>query len=138
MYDAKTLELKGVKTFTYSGGRNLGIESITYDAAIGRYVSFTEKNPCLLIQFDKNFSIVDERPIDGIREVSAITYHNHSIWVLSDEEMKIYKLNPSTFSIEAKWSVPVLNPEGICFSKDGKLWIMSDDQEAVFLIPTIE
>lgn len=132
IFYAQTLLVKEIKSFTYSGGRNLGMESLVYDVMNGKYIGFTEKEPCLLLQFDKNFSLISQRPLDGIQEVSSITFYNNALWVLSDEGMSITKLDPITFQTISKWEVPILNPEGICFSKTGKLLIVSDDQEELF------
>jgi hypothetical protein len=40
-------------------------------------------------------------------------------------------LNPITYQVEITWKIPVLNAEGICFSPNGDLIIMSDDMQQV-------
>lgn len=132
VYNSSNLELQKIIPFMYNGGRNLGMESITYDPSNGNFVGFSEKEPCLLMQFNKAFQLIDQHHIEGLREVSSVTYYQNALWVLSDEERTIYKVDPTTFSIENKWVIPILNPEGICFTKEGNLKIVSDDQEEIF------
>ena len=132
IYNASDLKLKSVKYFSYQGARNMGMESLTYDPIRKVFIGFTEKDPSLLLKFDESFKIISEIPVSGIREVSGITYYNNYLWALSDEEMAVYKLDPTTFTIISKWTISILNPEGICFSEDGKLLIISDDMEKLF------
>lgn len=121
-----------VHPFVYSGGRNEGIEAVAYDPSTDMYVAFTEKDPCLFVRFSLDFQIKDELTVSGIREVSGMTVYKNAYYVLSDEEMMVFKVRPSDLSIESSWKVPVPNPEGICFNLEGKMLIISDDGNTVY------
>jgi uncharacterized protein YjiK len=73
--------------------------------------------------------VIDETPF---KEASSITYHHGSLWLLSDEQMMIYQINPTNFSIINQWKIPVLNPEGICFDAKENLIILSDDRKTLY------
>jgi uncharacterized protein YjiK len=122
-------------SISVSGGRNEGVEAGTYNATDKTHLLFTEKNPARLMLFSDNFggnTAYIEFP--GIKEVSSCTFFEGSLWILSDEERIIYKTDyPKGKNIIAKYSIPVLNPEGICFLPDGTLVIASDDLYKLFI-----
>lgn len=47
-------------------------------------------------------------------------------------------MNAADFSVEKKWSVPVYNPEGVCFDNDGTMRIVSDDTQRLYVFPNPE
>lgn len=127
-------DLKPLRTlnFTYSGGRNKGIESITYNQAKKRFVLITESDPAIIFETDSNFVQLNEKEWNNSRDVSAATYYQDHIWILSDEDMTVFKCNPLTYEIIGKWKINVLNPEGIVFDKNNRMIILSDDLERMY------
>lgn len=133
--DETTWKLKGTHSMNYSGARNKGFESITYIPEKKHFIVITEKNPLLLMETDEKFNVVNQFEFSGISDISSATYHDHKLYLLSDEDHTIFKVNTEDFSIENKWSIPVYNPEGICFDKDGGLRIVSDDMHRLYIFP---
>jgi uncharacterized protein YjiK len=131
VYDALTLKFISSYPVNYSGGRNDGVEAICRNETKNCFVLITEKNPSVLFETDTNFQIISERP-SPVEEVSAVTWHNGSLYILSDEAHTVYKVDPTTYSILAQWPVMVTNPEGICFNSKGELIILSDDRAMFF------
>jgi len=133
IFDLKTLELVRTINVPYSGGRNKAYEAITYNKAKGKFILFTEKSPIYLFELDSDFKTVNEIELTGIaRDVSAATYYNDFLWILSDEDMTVFKLDPNSYKVLAKWKLPVLNPEGLTFDKDGNMVVLSDDLQKIY------
>ena len=78
-----------VYTVPYNGGRNKGIESITYNAAKKCMIAITEKSPTKLYEFNENFNVKNEIELDFFRDVSSATYFASKLWVLSDEDHSV-------------------------------------------------
>ncbi len=120
---------------TLMAGRNEGVESGTFDEQNRQHVVFTEKNPVELLIFNEEFNIgsAQHHKIKGIKEVSACTFYQGRLWVLSDEERTVYETDyPEGKNILRRYQIPVLNPEGLCFLPDGTMVIASDDLEKLF------
>lgn len=134
IFDIQTLTLQRTIYVPYSGGRNKAYESITFNQAKGVFVLFTEKDPIYLFELNKDFQVVNEIRMDKLaRDVSGVTFYNNHLWVLSDEDRTIFKLNPKTYTVVDSWRLNVVNPEGIAFDKEGNLYILSDDMERMYI-----
>jgi uncharacterized protein YjiK len=132
VFTPEGLKLTKTVPIQYTGGRNAGFESISWDAEEQVFYAFTEHQPCLLYRFSASFEVLDEQAVSGIQEVSAVTIRNGRLWVLSDEARTVYLLNPSKDGIEASWKLPVINPEGMAFDATGRLFILSDDRATLY------
>jgi uncharacterized protein YjiK len=135
--DANNMK-KLVRRFTipYNGPRNQGFESIAMSEAGDTLYLITEKSPVLLYRvcMDKNGmnQAYDYVPLKQFKEISSCTYYQGKWWLLSDEERTVYQCDKD-FNIEKSYRIPVLNPEGICFSQEGKMLIVSDDLHKIFV-----
>lgn len=126
-------------TIPYHGARNKGYEAITYNPTTKKFLLFIEKDPAKIFELDENFNKVNEIDISKLAiDISGASYHNGFLWLLSDEDQKIMKLDPSNYRVLAAWKIPILNPEGITFTKDGKLIIMSDGMKQMFYFNSID
>ena len=130
--DEKTLKLEKTLMVNNQGPRNLGFESMTHLPIANNFLMATEKSPCTFYQFTNEFQLVNQFTIDGITEVSAMTYYDNYLYVLSDEAATVYKVNPADYSILKSWKVPMNNPEGITFNAQGQMMIISDDMGKLF------
>ena len=65
-------------------------------------------------------------------ELSSVTYHEGFYYFLTDEGHAVMKCDPNDYSILETWHIPVNNPEGITFDKEGNLIIVSDDMAELF------
>jgi len=117
----------------YNGGRNKGYEGLTYNKAKGVFSLFVEKDPLYVYELNEKLERINEINLgDLARDISAATYYDNHLWVLSDEDRTIFKLNPNDYSVLAKWKIPVLNAEGITFLPDGNLIVASDALERLY------
>lgn len=138
LFNVSDLKLVRTIPLDYMGARNSGIESLTYNKTKNCFVALTEKDPLYLYELDENFRVINRIDYGNLPDVSAITYHNDVLYLLSDEGMTISKLNPDDYSIIKTWKINVLNPEGICFSPEGKIVIAADDLERFYFFENPE
>jgi uncharacterized protein YjiK len=116
----------------FSGSRNLSFESLTYNPETKMFYAATEKKPAQLFEFDQNFNMLNQYSIKGIKEVSALNWHNGQLYILSDEQHTIFKADVSNRTIIQQWEIPVINPEGLAFDENDNLLIVSDDMNKLF------
>ena len=133
VFDNASLELIRTVTIPYFGGRNKAYECITYNPEREVYIIITEKDPIILFELDASLNTVNEIRLGKIaRDISGATYHNNALWLLSDEDRQVIKVNPSNYEVQDRWVVPIVNPEGIAFTKEGDLLLVSDDMEKLY------
>jgi uncharacterized protein YjiK len=122
----------------YSGGRNSGFEALTYNPIKKAYITVTEKNPTTIFELDNDLRITGQIPINFSRDVSAATFYKGFLYLLSDEDRLIIKVDPSNYTFIKSWKINVLNPEGIAFLNDGKILIVADDLERIYTFNPID
>ena len=82
---------------------------------------------------DSNFSITKQTDISDVAsDISSARFYKNELFLLSDEDMTLIKVNPETFEVIQKWRIPVINPEGLAFDKNGNILITSDDMQRLF------
>jgi len=117
----------------YSGGRNKGYEAIAFNKSKNSFVVITERDPITLFELDANFKITNQIDLAAIaHDISSAYYYQDALWLLSDEDMMLLKLNPQTYEVLQKWALPVINPEGFTFDRDGNLIIACDDMQRLY------
>lgn len=132
-YDPKTLNCSRIVTVPYQGGRNSGYEAFTFNKSKNSFILITEKNPITLFEFDIDFNVKNQFDLSKIaRDISSATFHNDFLYLLSDEDRSVLKLNPTTYEVIEKWVLPVINPEGLTFDKDGNLVVSCDDLQRIY------
>jgi uncharacterized protein YjiK len=134
IFDISTLQLQRTIYLPYGGGRNKGYEAFTFNQAKQRFVLITEKDPIYLLELDADFNIVNEYQMDFLAaDISSATWFDDHLWLLSDEDMMVLRLDPVTYEVLNRWKIPVINPEGIVFPDANTMWILSDDMEKIFV-----
>jgi uncharacterized protein YjiK len=117
------------------GDLNSGLEGITYDPAEKKFYLINEKNPLLLITLDQNLVEIKRDTLNFSKDVSGIFYDSELkvLWILSDENQRIYKTDFSGNPIE-EFRIKVTQPEGIAFNKArARLYIISDRTENLYV-----
>jgi uncharacterized protein YjiK len=132
VYNTSDLSLHKTLILHYGGGRNKGFESITYNPNKKVFVVITEKEPILIREYNEDFVLKNEIEFKGVADISAATYHNGHIYLLSDEDMVIMKASADDYSVIERKKIPIINPEGIAFGSDGTMYITSDDMERIY------
>lgn len=132
-YDPKTLNCSRIVTVNYQGGRNSGYEAFSFNKSKNSFILITEKNPITLFELDIDFNVKNQFDLSKIaRDISSATFHNDFLYLLSDEDRSVLKLNPTTYEVIEKWVLPVINPEGLTFDKDGNLIVSCDDLQRIY------
>jgi uncharacterized protein YjiK len=132
-YEITSLQLIKSYTIPYEGARNKGYESFDFNKTTNSYSLITESNPILLFELDKDFKVTNQTDLSKIAsDISSARYYNGSLWLLSDEDMMLLKLNPTNYEVISKWSLPVINPEGLTFDNEGNILISCDDMQRVY------
>jgi len=126
--DVATLEEIHAVQWHHGGGRNEGVEALVWLNESRRLLAATEKDPQFFTLFDESIQPLYSFRVEGIEEVSALTFHQGNVYVLSDEQATIYKLSKDLKKVETQWPVPMINPEGLVFTDDNKVIVLSDDQ----------
>ncbi|TVR42419.1 MAG: hypothetical protein EA392_00340 [Cryomorphaceae bacterium] len=133
VFDLETFQLERTVSVPYGGGRNKAFESITFNRSRNCFIMLTEKDPIFLFELDKNLNLINEIDMENVAsDISAATWHNGFLWLLSDEDMHVIKLDPTSYKVLNKWYVPIINPEGIAFDRNGRMVIVSDDMERLY------
>ncbi len=130
-----SISLKKSKTITvpFGGGRNRGYEALTFNKSKNSFVLIVEKDPITLFELDVNFVITNQIDLSKIaRDIAAASYYDNFLWLLSDEDRTVFKLNPNTYEVLGKWELPLINPEGLAFDKNGNLLITCDDMQRIY------
>lgn len=130
----KDLNLIRSKTIPYGGGRNKGYEAFTFNQAKKCFVMLTEKDPLLLFELNESLEVINEIRLEKLaRDISSATFYNNHLYLLSDDDREVIKLNPSNYEVIQRWQIPIINPEGFVFLKDGKLMVVSDDRAMIYI-----
>lgn len=139
VFDQATLTLQRTVHLPYGGGRNKSYEAFTFNPVTGRYILLTEKDPIYLFELDTALNVVNEWDMNHLAaDISAATFYNGHLWLLSDEDMHIIRLDPVTREETGRWYVPIINPEGMVFTDEGKLIVISDDMERMYFFEISE
>ena len=117
---------------SYHGGMNLGYEGITYNEAKKCFLIATEKTPMWFFELNNDLVKINEKKMKIASDVSGLCFHDNFLYIVSDEDQTVMKLNPNDYSVIQKWQIPVTNPEGIAFDKQGNLIIVSDFEQTIF------
>ncbi len=126
----ETLKKIAEKHIPFSGRLNRGFEGITYNTNSKEFLVITEENPCQIIRLDKDFNVIAYHDLQ-ISEASDLAFFKNDIWVISDVNATIYKLDSNNFNVKESWAINVLNPEGITFSEN-QMIVVSDNLEKIY------
>lgn len=138
VFNLADLSYKKTIQLEYHGARNSGFESITYNTETEHFLLVSEKDPIWIKEYDKNFNLLSQYSFQEARDISAAQFYLNKLWLLSDEDMKLYRLNSSSMKVEKIFSInTILNPEGFYFDSSGKLCIISDDMQTIYFFDQI-
>ena len=131
-FSRKDFTLQRTTNIPYEGGRNRGFEGIT-KSPDGSWLLFTEKDPVWMFTLDEKMHEINRMKWELPGDVSAAVWFKNSLWLLSDERAEVWQTDWKTGTILKRFKIPVLNPEGLAFSKDGKMYILSDDGQKLYV-----
>lgn len=129
----ESLKVQRTVSVPYSGKRNSGFESIANNQNLGVHILITEKEPILIFELDSNFGVIRSMPFSATADISAATWHNNHLWLLSDEDRMVLKLNPKTYKVLKSWHIPdVAKPEGIAFLSPNTMLAVCDRESKLY------
>jgi uncharacterized protein YjiK len=128
--NANDFTIKSRINIPFKGRANSAFESITFNGT--NWLLFTEKHPCLLFIFSDNLTLIEKKNVIVPADVSAATWNNGRLWLLSDENSEIYLMKPSLTEIDQRFQINVNSAEGLTFLDDGTLLIVSDKNETLY------
>jgi uncharacterized protein YjiK len=133
VYQFKISDFSLINTFyvPFHGGNNSGFESLTFNEDKNKFILISEK-PTIIHEYDATFQKTGEIDIKGYSDISSVVFYKHKIWVLSDEDMTVSRLNATDYKLEKRFKIPVLNPEGITFDGLNQMIICSDDLQTIY------
>ncbi len=135
--DTATLRKIGEYDTPNGGKPNSGCEGIAWNEARHTWVLVKEKSPVSILEYDEQFHQIHEYPFDESSDLSGAYWWNGALYVLSDEDACIFRLNPQTYAVEQKYTLVILNPEALCFLPDGTFRIASDLMQAFYFFPKL-
>lgn len=133
LLDTNGVELKRGK-LNLKGKLNEGIEGICFDNKSKNYFLVNEKHPGLFVKTDLNFNVMFSKELKFAKDYSGLAYDDfdHSIWILSDESKKFYKVNEEG-KVLKQYKIFIEQPEGIAVDgKNKKIFIVSDKTERLY------
>lgn len=120
-------------TVPYAGGRNKGYEALVWNPVKERYLLITEREPVYVFELDAEWRVTSEQVFDRqVRDIASATWHDGAVWLLSDMDRLVLRCDPVDLRITHRYVVPVINPEGLAFDKNGILLVLSDDRQRIY------
>ena len=132
VYTEKDLSYVKKESFKIKKKENKGWEAITYLPDQKQLIAFQESDPVRYYLFSENLELLDKKKIKIVPEVSAATYYEGFLWLVSDEEQLISKVNLFEEEVIRQWKIDIKNPEGICFLHN-QLYIISDRKSTLYM-----
>lgn len=133
--DTEGIELFRRKVFD-SHKINNGPEGISYNENNNHFFIVNEKNPVLLIEYDREFQEIKRTKINFVKDLSGSDYEENTnkLWIISDESKLILKCNVDG-SINKKYKVNIDQIEGIAVDEDAKkIFLVSDKEEKLYIL----
>ncbi len=74
-----------------------GPEGITYNPFTKRFYIVNERNPCLLLELNKNMELINQCELDFTFDCTDVFFdtESRSLWMLSEESNKLFKCSTS-------------------------------------------
>ena len=117
----------------HTGARNRGYEALTYNPVKKEFYLFTESRPLLMLTLDEALRVKNRIELNLKTDISAACFHGVNLWLLSDEAAMVYLFNPAQNEAQARFRLSVINPEGLAWLNDGKLLVVSDDRQQLYV-----
>ncbi len=132
IYNALKGELDEVADIKARGEENEGFEGMVYIPERDVYVLVKERNPAVLYVYDADFDQMEATQIKSLDDVSGVTWHDDHLWLLSDENAEVIKVDPDSKEVVARYTIRATNAEGLCFLPNGDLVVASDENATLY------
>ena len=121
------------------GDANSGFEGVCYVPETDHFYVVLEKNPTLLLEIDREGTVVAFKETDFAGDLSGITWDSvtNCLIICSDQDASVTWTDMSGNAL-ATYAVDVVKAEGVALDREaGLLYVVSDDRELlhVFEVP---
>jgi len=108
-----------------------GLEGMTVNEKTGDIYVANEKGPAMIVRVHSDGEQFDSNEIEYLRDISGLAYDEELdlLWVLSDQDEKVYLTDLTGTEVLDSWDLPVKNPEGIAVNNNSDpkyLYIATD------------
>jgi uncharacterized protein YjiK len=132
LLDHKNLQKHHTYEVPYMASRNRGYESLCFNPAKSSFLLISEKDPSTIFECDASWRVQNETDFKGLSDISAATYYDGKLYLLSDEAHQLWEVDATTYSPTRKFELGIINPEGVAFDKSGNLYVISDDRAILY------
>ncbi|NDC40264.1 MAG: hypothetical protein EBZ77_01750 [Chitinophagia bacterium] len=131
-YRKSDLSLIRVVNLNWGGAMNKAYESLAWNEARKCYIMVAEQ-PAVIVEYSEAFQELNRHHFTLTRDISSARWYNGYMYLLSDLNHEVIKVDPNTYQPLAYYTINVLNPEGLAFFPDGRLIITSDNEQRIYL-----
>ncbi len=132
MYNVAALKINDIFRTEIKTSPKSGIEAIC-EIQDGKILAITEKDPVEMFVYTYDFDLLERKKPKVPKDISAACFYKQRLWLLSDEDSAVYLMKDDFITIEKTWKIPFSGAEGIAFTKDGVLMVVSDKTETLYL-----
>ncbi len=126
-----TLEQPWVKQIQWGGALNKAYETICYNPVTKRFILIAEAPP-VIVEYDTAFNKIDQHYFKYARDINSAKFFNGFVYLLSSKDRKIFKCNATTLEPLESYIINVYNAEGLCFTPQGNIYVVSDDWQRLY------
>jgi uncharacterized protein YjiK len=117
---------------------NGGLEGIAIRDSDHTLFVVNEKEPALLFRISADFTVASEHDLGAGIDYSGICYDAVTglMWVVSDQAEVLFTWDPQS-GVRDVYDLPINKPEGVAIGPDGRIYVVSDaaDRLYVFEVP---
>lgn len=125
-------EVEGSYTVPYAGARNSGYEGICRNESNKKWLLAVEKSPVMLRELNDEFLPGKEIAFPYASDISAVAWYSGFVWILSEEDHKLMKVDPVNYKPLASYDIGVTGAEGLTFDDAGNFYICSDGMSKLY------
>lgn len=127
-----TGETEGTYTIPYSGARNSAYEGICRNEKTQKWLLAIEKGPVMLRELNDEFLPGKEIAFPYASDISALSWYDGFLWILSEEDHRLFQVNPDTYKPVKSFDIGITGAEGLTFDVQGNFYICSDGMSKIF------
>ena len=115
-------------------GMNSGLEGIAIREADHTIFVVNEKDPALLFQLNADFTVASEHELGAGIDYSGICHDAITglLWVVSDQAGVLFTWDFESGVVDV-FNLPVNKPEGVAIGPDGRIYIVSDADDRLYV-----
>jgi len=115
-------------------GMNSGLEGIAIRESDHTIFVVNEKDPALLFQLNADFTVASEHGLGAGEDYSGICHDAITglLWVVSDKAEVLFTWDAES-GVGDVFNLPINKPEGVAIGPDGRIYIVSDADDRLYV-----